>query len=117
MWRESKNKNIHFCSGKDFKESAEIPQEVRDSYKAYTETTDPATLKVNDKGYIDTDWHMEDKKNVCQYRATYNPEYGFGVMKLPAAKASSNSHTKDMLEKMDKKINVLALHFGIKFDA
>lgn len=117
IWRPSKNKNIFFASQDDFLEAQWIPEDIRKTYLAYVETTDPKTLKENDKGYIDTDWSAIDSKNRCQYRATYNQQYGFGVMKLPAPKATADAHTKEYLERIEKKLNVLALHFGIKFDS
>lgn len=100
IWRNSKNPRVQFTNSQDFFDSPEIPAEAKGLYDKYIKETDPNALEQNDKGYYKTNWKYDDKENKATYSATYDVQYGWGIMKVPLK--DSIADQKARFERMEK---------------
>ena len=100
IWRPSKNPRVHFTNSQDFFDSSKIPAEAKGLYDKYIKETDPNALEQNDKGYYKTNWKFDDKENKATYSATYDVQYGWGIMKVPLRESGAESRAK--LERVEK---------------
>ena len=101
IWRNSKNPRVQFTNSQDFFDSSEIPAEAKGLYDKYIKETDPNALEQNDKGYYKTNWKFDDKENKATYSATYDVQYGWGIMRVPLKESTAEQKARfDRIEKL-----------------
>jgi hypothetical protein len=103
IWRDSSKPLIKFTNSTEFLNCSAIPTDGRGLYDKYINETDTTKLEKNDKGYYKTTWSYNDKKNKFTYQATYDDQYGWGVMRVPLKESAAEQ--KARLDKIDAKLD------------
>jgi hypothetical protein len=100
-WRESGKKGLVFAKPDDFIPDSTIEDAITISYKKFIESANPALFPQNQKGYYETGWQAIDKDNKYMYKATWDPQYHYGIMRVHAPKPKAAEVNKAINDKVD----------------